>query len=56
MPIYEYECQKCGAVFEMLVRNAEERVQCENCGARRVKKIVSSFSAGAGSCNTGGST
>jgi len=44
MPIYEYKCQKCGEAFEFLARGAE-KPKCPNCGSRRLKKLVSSFSA-----------
>lgn len=33
MPIFEYECQKCGKKFEELVRSHEEEVRCPKCGA-----------------------
>ncbi len=48
MPIYEYVCMKCESHFEELVRNGETP-KCPDCGAARVKKQFSVFSAvGAG--------
>jgi len=44
MPIYEYECKKCGAVFEALVLG-KETPACEKCGSRSLKKLVSTFAA-----------
>lgn len=59
MPIYEYECGKCGARFEMLVSSSikrVKRVKCEKCGSAKVKKLISTFSAGPGACSTTGGT
>jgi len=44
MPIYEYECKGCSKTFEILQR-ANERVKCPSCGARRLSKLLSSFSS-----------
>lgn len=48
MPFYEYTCGKCGETFELLVRNADEKVRCPKCGATP-KKMLSSFAARASS-------
>ncbi len=47
MPIYEYKCNKCGGTFEVLVR-ASEKPACPQCGSKRLKKLVSGFSAPSG--------
>ncbi|NOT49057.1 MAG: zinc ribbon domain-containing protein [Acidobacteria bacterium] len=40
MPIYEYECQKCGTHLEKRQSISEEPLKiCENCGGELVKKI-----------------
>ena len=44
MPIYEYECKKCGAGFEALVFG-DEKPECEQCGSKSLKKLVSTFAA-----------
>lgn len=47
MPIYEYECDKCGHSFE-LRRGIEERdgdVRCASCGAQGPRKVFSVFSS-----------
>ena len=45
MPIYEYECQKCGKVFSHLHRRLNEAAPvCPECGGETKKKF-SSFSA-----------
>lgn len=41
MPLYEYKCQKCGHVFELLQKaNELPQVKCVKCG-NPVKKILS---------------
>ena len=40
MPIYEYQCQKCGAHLEKRQSVSEEPLKiCEECGGELVKKI-----------------
>jgi len=41
MPIYEYECKKCGKAFEELVKNSSEKVACPECGTKRVRRLMS---------------
>ena len=60
MPMYEYECKKCGHKFETLVQSSEEKPKCEKCGSTRLEKLLSTFAAGparestsGGSCPTG---
>jgi putative FmdB family regulatory protein len=47
MPIFEFECLECHAVFEKLVRKAgvDADVACPKCGARRVEEKLSTFSS-----------
>ncbi|MDK1031862.1 MAG: zinc ribbon domain-containing protein [Planctomycetia bacterium] len=49
MPIYEFECMKCGEGFEELFRSVSERRRpsCPQCSSKRLRKRVSVFSAGA---------
>jgi putative FmdB family regulatory protein len=51
MPIYEYECKKCGKIFEVYQRLSDkaEDIKCPICGAEKPVKRVSSFS----SCGSG---
>ena len=60
MPIFEYQCEKCGEVTEVLEKaNARTKPACPKCGERKMKKILSSFAVGnkggssGGSCSTG---
>jgi putative FmdB family regulatory protein len=48
LPIYEYECRKCGAVSEYLEKQGEWHLfprKCRHCGRRRTRKVLSSFSS-----------
>jgi putative FmdB family regulatory protein len=63
MPIYEYQCRKCGEVFEryMKVNEKGDSLTCPYCGEKKPEKMLSSFSSSKGSesssCGpTGGST
>lgn len=64
MPLYEYKCQKCGAVIELLV-SGSKKPACSKCGSTKLDKMLSVFSAGGaketpccsqvgGSCPLGG--
>jgi len=63
MPIYEFNCEKCGRDSEILVRSSDwSGAKCPHCGSSRLDKKFSTFAAagtggaGAGSpaCGTGG--
>lgn len=41
MPIYEFECEECGARFEELVA-AGAAVACRECGDERTRRLYSS--------------
>lgn len=41
MPIYEYKCDKCTKVFEVLQKSNKQAEKCPKCG-RPAKKMVSS--------------
>jgi putative FmdB family regulatory protein len=43
MPVYEYECKKCGSSFERIVfQGDKEEISCPECGETKVKKLLSS--------------
>ncbi|MDH7499461.1 MAG: zinc ribbon domain-containing protein [candidate division NC10 bacterium] len=48
MPIFEFNCQACGADFEKLVRSSNPSVECPSCGSIQVKKKFSVFGCKAG--------
>jgi len=54
MPIYEYQCESCGKVSEILVRSAaDEAPVCTACGSRKLTKMFSTFGVGKGSPSEG---
>ena len=46
MPIFEYKCQSCGTVSDILVGVTAEQpeVACAECGGTDVVKLISRFS------------
>ncbi len=42
MPVYEYKCEKCGFVFEIIIfkKEEEEELLCPQCEGN-VKRILS---------------
>jgi putative FmdB family regulatory protein len=61
MPIFEYQCRKCGHVTSFLEKaGSREPHKCEKCGSSETEKIFSTFAArsknsssGSSSCPTG---
>ena len=46
MPIYEYRCDECGSVNEMLVFSTSQgEVACPQCGSNRMTKLMSATSS-----------
>ncbi len=42
MPIYEYQCEACGHVFDSLQKISDAPLTtCPDCGAEALKKLVS---------------
>lgn len=43
MPIYEYQCKKCGRIGEFLVGVGQEKleIKCKHCGSKNLNKIFS---------------
>jgi len=42
MPIYEYSCSDCGALFEEWQKASDTSIDtCQQCGGRHVERIVS---------------
>jgi putative FmdB family regulatory protein len=55
MPIYEYRCASCGAVFARLQSmSAETRLMpCPSCNGTKTERLLSTFSAGASATGVG---
>ena len=45
MPIYEYECHKCGERFELRrsMRESDQDVKCPKCGIENARRVFSAF-------------
>ena len=45
MPIYEFECDECGARFEMLrsISDSDSEVTCPKCGEGRPRMVYSVY-------------
>jgi putative FmdB family regulatory protein len=54
MPLFEYTCNRCGAKFDEWVQSIDREVECPVCKSRRVEKLYSPFSTGAGYCEPSG--
>ncbi len=56
MPIYEYECNSCGKVFEKMqnINDENREINCEYCGEKAYRKIskTSYHLTGSGFYNT----
>ena len=50
MPLYEYQCQKCGKDFTLLQSSSvnKEETVCSHCGSEGVKHKFSTFAANTG--------
>jgi putative FmdB family regulatory protein len=49
MPIYEFECGKCGKDSELLVRSSDWKgTACPHCGSTRLEKKLSVFASAGG--------
>jgi len=45
MPIYEYKCEDCGTVNEVLTQRSAAAPPCPQCGSRKVRKALSLVAA-----------
>jgi len=55
MPIYEFNCQKCGKHFENLILNNDDikKLNCPSCGGKDIKRLLSIFSSNSSGNNQG---
>ena len=54
MPIFEYECTKCGRLFEELVMNSSQEVVCPACGSPDLDKLISTIAKKCQGCSSSG--
>ena len=45
MPLYEYECDKCGGKFELrrAITDCEDDIKCPECEDEYLRKVFSAF-------------
>ena len=55
MPIYEFRCLKCDAVFELLKMSPEDEVEmkCPECDNQEVERVLSCVSYVMGNSSSG---
>jgi len=42
MPIYDYRCQECGKVSEILLRSLDDKdIGCPGCGSKNLERLIS---------------
>jgi len=58
MPIYEYECPKCGEKFERRrgMTESDDGVKCPACGTARPQRVFSAFATQGSVCAPSSST
>lgn len=44
VPVYEFECEKCGGCFEELTPSDTQRLACPECGSARTRRLLSRVS------------
>ena len=52
MPLFDYHCEACGKVNEILVSSTSEPLNCSYCGSSDVKKLISAHSSLSGAPST----
>lgn len=54
MPVFEYQCERCGRLFDIFMQRREDaaEVACPSCGEKDVRRMLSTFAsqASAGRC------
>ena len=43
MALYEYKCNDCGKVSEILVFSSDVTPECTHCGSTNLEKLLSTF-------------
>ena len=45
MPLYDYHCEDCGTVSELLMNVSSDQAKCAICGSSKLKKLISAHSS-----------
>jgi putative FmdB family regulatory protein len=58
MPLYEFKCQECSQIFELLIMNREQDVEmkCPHCGSEAFERVLSTthYAMGGGGASATG--
>ena len=41
MPIYDFKCQECGTISEILLRSSDQAARCPDCGGENMERLIS---------------
>ena len=52
MPIFNFKCDKCGNLFETLLKNRSEETECPKCGSRELTSAPNRISVGRSNSNS----
>lgn len=54
MPLFEFRCASCGAIFEQLVRSTHnpQEIVCPTCKSTETEKLLSSFAVSGGTASS----
>ncbi len=53
MPLFEYKCEDCGKLSEILLFKSDDRPECNYCGSKNITKCLSAHSSMSGSVKNG---
>jgi putative FmdB family regulatory protein len=48
MPLYDYHCQECGKLSEILLTGSSDQIECRFCGSGDLQKVLSAPSSMSG--------
>lgn len=52
MPIFNFKCEKCGKLFETLLKNRSEEAECPACGSKELLPAPNRISVGRSNSNS----
>lgn len=52
MPIFNFKCEKCGNLFETLLKNRSEETECPQCGSKELTPAPNRISVGRSNSNS----
>ena len=52
MPIFNYKCDKCGKVFEALLKSRTAQAECPACGSKELTQTPNRISVGRSNANS----